>query len=152
MGAFSSISRRRLIQSTAALAALGALPVRKGFAAGTELKILNCNVAWSEALGDAVAKAYQAKTGTTVTAEPTPYDSLYQKILVELSQGSSTYDLVTTDELWMRQPINNGWAPALEDIKAKNPSLPDMHYENLVPQSLLYTDVGGKHYGLPMTM
>ena len=152
MGAFNSISRRRLIKTTAALATLGVLPIGKGFAAGTELKILNCNVAWSEALGGAVAKAYQQKTGTTVTAEPTPYDSLYQKILVELSQGSSTYDLVTSDELWMRQPINNGWAPVLEDIKAKNPALPDMHYENLVPQSLLYTDVGGKHYGLPMTM
>jgi ABC-type glycerol-3-phosphate transport system substrate-binding protein len=151
MGAFNSISRRRLIKTTAALATLGVLPIGKGFAAGTELKILNCNVAWSEALGGAVAKAYQQKTGTTVTAEPTPYDSLYQKILVELSQGSSTYDLVTSDELWMRQPINNGWAPVLEDIKAKNPALPDMHYGNLVPQSLLYTDVGGNHYGLPMT-
>src|SRR5262249_38922532 len=103
-------------------------------------------------LAGPVAQAYQQKTGTTVVAQPTPYDSLYQKILVELSQGSSTYDLVATDELWMRQPINNGWAAAFEDLKAKDPSLPDMHYDNLVPESLLYTNVGEKHYGLPMTM
>jgi multiple sugar transport system substrate-binding protein len=152
MGAPSLISRRRLIKSTAMLAALGAFRAQRGLAASSALNILNCNVAWSEALGGAVAKVYQQKTGTSVTAEPTPYDSLYQKILVELSQGSSTYDLVTSDELWMRQPITNGWAMALEDIKAKNPSLPDMHYDNLVPQSLLYTHVGDKHYGLPMTM
>jgi multiple sugar transport system substrate-binding protein len=149
---FSSLSRRRLMQAGGALAALSAFPVRPGRAADKSLKILNCNVAWSQALGGTVAKAYQDKTGVEVVGDPTPYDSLYQKILVELSQGSNTYDLITSDELWMRQPINNGWAPALEDIKAKNPSLPDMHYDNLVPQSLLYTNVGDKHYGLPMTM
>ena len=86
------------------------------------------------------------------TAEPTPYDSLYQKILIELSQGSSTYDLVTSDLLWMRQPINNGWAAILEEIKASDPSLPEMFYENLAPQSLLYTRVGDQNYGLPMSM
>jgi len=151
-GSFSSISRRGFLKSTAALAALSALRGRYAQAAGGSLNILNCNVQWSTALGGSVAKAYTDKTGVSVVGEPTPYDSLYQKILVELSQGSTTYDLVTTDELWMRQPINNGWAASLEDIKAKNPALPDMHYDNLVPQSLLYTNVGDKHFGLPMTM
>ena len=41
---------------------------------------------------------------------------------------------------------------SLEEIKAANPSLPEMHYENLAPQSLLYTRVGDKNYGLPMSM
>lgn len=121
--------------------------------AGSEpLRILNCNVAWSTGLGEPVAKAWQAKTGQSVEAEPTPYDSLYQKLLIELSQSSKTYDLITTDLLWMRQPISNKWAAALEDIKAANPSLPDIHYENLSPVSLLYTRVGSKNYGLPVTM
>ena len=79
-------------------------------------------------------------------------NSLYQKILIELSQGSPTYDLVTSDLLWMRQPISNGWAAVLEEIKAADASLPEMHYENLAPQSLLYTRVGDKNYGLPMSM
>ena len=77
---------------------------------------------------------------------------MYQKILIELSQGSTTYDLVTSDLLWMRQPINNGWAAKLEEIKASDPSLPQMLYENLAPQSLLYTRIGDRNYGLPMSM
>src|SRR4051794_35939083 len=114
MSSFSSISRRKLIQSTAMLAALAAFGRARALAEGGSLNILNCNVAWSTGLGGPVADAYKAKTGVSVTAEPTPYDSLYQKILVELSQGSSTYDLITSDLLWMRQPINNGWASQLE--------------------------------------
>ena len=141
---FSSLSRRRVLAQSALLAALGMTYRRRAFAAGGALNILNCNVAWSSGLEGPVADAYEAKTGTSITAEPTPYDSLYQKILIELSQGSSTYDLVTSDLLWMRQPINNGWAAVLEEIKASDPSLPEMFYENLAPQSLLYTRVGDR--------
>ena len=99
-----------------------------------------------------VAEAYEAKTRTSIAAEPTPYNSLYQKILIELSQGSTTYDLVTSDLLWMRQPINNDWAAQLEEIKASDPTLPQMFYENLAPQSLLYTRIDDRNYGLPMSM
>jgi ABC-type glycerol-3-phosphate transport system substrate-binding protein len=134
------------------LAALGAFSGRRAFAQASELNILNCNVAWSTGLGGLVAEAYEKEKGTTITAEPTPYDSLYQKILIELSQGSTTYDLITSDLLWMRQPIDNGWASSLEDIKASDASLPEMHYGNLAPQSLLYTNVNDKNYGLPMSM
>ena len=149
---FSSLSRRRALATTALLAALGMAYRRRALAAGGALNVLNCNIAWSSGLEGPVAEAYEAKTGTSITAEPTPYDSLYQKILIELSQGSSTYDLVTSDLLWMRQPINNGWAAILEEIKASDPSLPEMFYENLAPQSLLYTRVGDRNYGLPMSM
>ena len=154
MGAFSSISRRRLIKSTVALAALGALPVRRGFArASTEPS--RSSTAMSpgrKPCGKGRREGLSAEDRNDRHGGADASIDRIRRSSSRLSQGSSTYDLVTSDELWMRQPINNGWAPALEDIKAKNPSLPDMHYENLVPQSLLYTDVGGKHYGLPMTM
>jgi ABC-type glycerol-3-phosphate transport system substrate-binding protein len=133
----STLSRRRALGASALLATLAMAYRRKALAAGGSLNILNCNIAWSTGLEGLVAEAYEAKTGTSITAEPTPYDSLYQKILIELSQGSTTYDLVTSDLLWMRQPINNGWAAQLEEIKASDPSLPQMFYENLAPQSLL---------------
>ncbi|MGD9510839.1 MAG: ABC transporter substrate-binding protein, partial [Geminicoccaceae bacterium] len=148
----SSLSRRRALGAAALLATLAMAYRRKALAAGGSLNILNCNVAWSTGLEGLVAEAYEAKTGTSITAEPTPYESLYQKILIELSQGSTTYDLVTSDLLWMRQPINNGWAAQLEEIKASDPSLPEMFYENLAPQSLLYTRIDDRNYGLPMSM
>jgi ABC-type glycerol-3-phosphate transport system substrate-binding protein len=148
----SSLSRRRALGSSALLATLAMTYRRNALAAGGSLNILNCNIAWSTGLEGLVAEAYEAKTGTSIAAEPTPYDSLYQKILIELSQGSTTYDLVTSDLLWMRQPINNDWAAQLEEIKASDPSLPQMFYENLAPQSLLYTRIDDRNYGLPMSM
>ena len=33
-----------------------------------------------------------------------------------------------------------------------DPSLPQMFYENLAPQSLLYTRIDDRNYGLPMSM
>ena len=77
---FSSISRRKLIQSTAMLTALAAFGRQRALAEGGSLSILNCNVAWSNALGGPVAEAYQKKNGATVAAEPTPYDSLFQNL------------------------------------------------------------------------
>ena len=85
----TSISPPRSRQSTALLAACGMAYRRRALAAGRALNILNCNIAWSTGLEGPVAEAYEAKTGTSVEAEPTPYDSLYQKILIELSQGSA---------------------------------------------------------------
>src|SRR3712207_3867975 len=95
----SSLSRRRALGASALLATLAVADRREALAVGGSLNILNCNVAWSTGLEGLVAEAYEAKTGTSITAEPTPYDSLYQKILIELSQGSTTYDLVTSDLL-----------------------------------------------------
>ncbi len=134
--------------------ALAASMVRSSIAraAAKELRILNSNVAWSDALGGAVAKAYQAQGGALVAADSQPYDGHYSKMLVELSQGSDTYDLVTSDDLWIRQSIHNKWAACLDDLKAKNAALPAIEYQNLVPESLTYTVDDGKHYGIPVAM
>ncbi len=76
----------------------------------------------------------------------------YEKLLIELSQGSETFDLFTTDNLWIRQPIRNGWAAALDDIRAENADLPELQLQNLAPSSLTYTEYEGKRWGLPLVM
>ena len=145
-------SRRAMLGYGAA--ALTAAMVRSPLARASakELRILNSNVAWSDALGGAAAKAYQQLANVGVGADSQPYDGHYSKMLVELSQGSDTYDLVTSDDLWIRQPIHNKWAACLDDVKAKNPSLPAVEYGNLAPEALSYTMDGGRHYGLPVAM
>lgn len=69
-------------------------------------------------------------------------------MLIELSQGSPTFDLVTTDNLWIVQPMANGWAAALDDIAGA----PALMLENLAAASLGYQQFNGKRYGIPMVM
>lgn len=143
-------TRRNVLKALAALsAAYAALPGRALAQAGGTLNILNSNTAWAEALTSSVAKAY---AGAKITGEANPYEAHYEKLLIELSQGSTTFDLFTTDNLWIRQPIRNGWAAALDDIRAETPDLPDLQLDNLAPASLTYTEYDGKRWGLPLVM
>jgi ABC-type glycerol-3-phosphate transport system substrate-binding protein len=147
-----SVPRRSFLQASAALAAAAAsraIPARAG---GVALNILNSNVAWSNALTGSVADAYKAATGVTVAGESNPYESHYDKMLIELSQGSDTFDLVTSDSIWVQQPIRNGWAANLDKLKQANPSLPALHPENLADGSLIYTAYDGQRFGLPVAM
>jgi ABC-type glycerol-3-phosphate transport system substrate-binding protein len=147
------VARRTLMRGSAAIAVAFALtrtfPAR---AAGTTLNILNSNVAWSNALTGSVADAYKAATGVTVEGESNPYESHYDKMLIELSQGSDTFDLITSDSIWVQQPIRNGWAANLDEMKAQNPSLPALQIQNLADGSLVYTEYDGQRYGLPVAM
>src|SRR5262245_28600259 len=148
-----SVARRTFLRGAAFFAAAAAvsriLPAR---AEDVTLNILNSNVAWSNALTSSVAEAYKAATGVTVTGESNPYESHYDKMLIELSQGSDTFDLVTSDSIWVQQPIRNGWAANLDEMKAKNPSLPALQVQNLEDGSLIYTAYNGQRYGLPVAM
>lgn len=148
-----TVSRRTFLRASAALAAAGAasqaLPAA---AADVMLNVLNSNVAWSNALTGSVAEAYKAATGVTVTGESNPYESHYEKMLIELSQGSDTFDIVTSDSIWVQQPIRNGWAANLDDMKAKNPSLPALQMENLEAEAAIYTAYNDQRYGLPLVM
>lgn len=146
-----SRSRRSVLKSMAAASALMAVPGARFAAAQSlpTLNILNSNTAWAEALTSSVAEAYD---GAKVTGESNPYEAHFEKLLIELSQGSSTFDLVTIDNLWIRQPMENGWAVALDDIKAENPDLPEISVANLAPASLTYSEFQGKRWGLPLIM
>ena len=147
----ATYSRRTMLRALAALTAATALPgARHALATSTPaLNILNSNTLWAEALTGAVAKAYGA---ATVTGESNPYEAHYEKLLIELSQGSSTFDLFTTDNLWIRQPMQNGWAVALDDIQAAHPDLAAINTDALAPASLTYTAFEGKRWGLPLAM
>ncbi len=142
------VSRRMFLQGSAALAtALAAYRASPAFADEVTLNILNSNTAWANALTGSVAEAYKA---AKITGESNPYESHYEKLTIELSQGSDTFDIITTDNLWITQPIRNGWAANLTAMKAANPSLPDLQMQNLTEASAVYTEVGGKRFGLPL--
>ncbi len=144
------VSRRLFLRQSAALGAVfAAWRASPAFAEAAALNILNSNTIWAEALTGGVAKEY---TAAAISGEANPYESHYEKILIELSQGSSTFDLITTDNLWIVQPMANGWAAATDDIKAANAELPEMQLGNLAPASLTYQEYKGKRFGLPTAM
>lgn len=143
-----SISRRLFLQRSAAIAAVfAAYRISPVMAEEVILNILNSNTAWATALTGSVAEAYKA---ARITGESNPYESHYEKLTIELSQGSDTFDIMTTDNLWITQPIRNGWAADLTAIKEANPSLPELQMQNLTEASAVYTEVGGRRYGLPL--
>lgn len=144
------LSRRGFVKAAAAMAALAAgWRGSAAFAQDATLNILNSNTPWADALTGSVAAAYE---GARITGEANPYEAHYEKMLIELSQGSSNFDLITTDNLWIVQPMANGWAVATDDIRAGNPDLPDFQLQNLAPGSLTYTEFKGKRWGLPLVM
>jgi multiple sugar transport system substrate-binding protein len=149
-GPFSvELKRRTLLRMLAAGAAATALsPATRAWAAST-LNILNSNTAWAGALTGSVAKAYG---DAQITGEGNPYEAHYEKLLIELSQGSGTFDIFTTDNLWIRQPLRNGWASSFDDIRAGDPSLPEIGVDKLAPASTTYTQYEGKRWGLPLVM
>src|SRR5688572_22977007 len=65
-----------------------------------ELRILTMNLPFGEALRDEIAKEYEAATGTKVVTDVTPYDTLQEKVFLEMGAGSSSYDIFTTDCIW----------------------------------------------------
>ncbi|MBP9182000.1 MAG: extracellular solute-binding protein [Fuscovulum sp.] len=148
MGRMSNhpVSRRLFMQNGAALASMLATWRATGaMAQDAALNILNSNTLWAEALTGGIAGEYK---GAGIVGEANPYEAHYEKMLIELSQGSPTFDLVTTDNLWIVQPMANGWAAALDDIAGA----PALMLENLAAASLGYQQFNGKRYGIPMVM
>lgn len=147
----TALDRRAFLKSSAAAgAALAALRFAPAHAATYQINVLNLNVAWSEALVTTVSDAYAEKMNIAINGDSNPYEAFYEKMLIELSQGSDTFDLFATDVLWIRQPMNNGWAMPLDDIKAANPDLPDVQYDNFTEGSLTYIRYLDKRWGLPL--
>lgn len=132
----------------AGAAAYALTPGGRAFAAAA-INILNGNTAWATALTGSVAQAY---TDAKVTGEGNPYEAHYEKLLIELSQGSSTFDIITTDNLWIRQPMRNKWVTSFDDIRAEDSSLPEITVEKFAPASTTYAAYEGKRWGLPLVM
>lgn len=157
---------RRLFLRAAALAGLTAAggsalascsPAAGGGGSGgeasTQLRILTMNMPFGEALRDEIAAEYEAETGVKVVAEVTPYDTLQEKVFLELGAGSDSYDIVTTDCIWVGACINSNWVVSVEDVKAENPDLPDLKWDTVIPAAIPYVaDLDGKRYGIPASL
>ncbi|NKM66171.1 extracellular solute-binding protein [Rhizobium leguminosarum bv. viciae] len=144
------MSRRTALKAAAALLAAYSLNSSGARAAsGKTLNILNMNLLFGEVLGNQISKSY---ADAEISANPVPQNEHYEKLLVEMSQGSSTYDLLTLDALFIHQVLGNQWVKEVDDIKADDPSLPPLKYENVIPESLKFVKHDGKYFGIPLTL
>ncbi|WP_167449118.1 ABC transporter substrate-binding protein [Mesorhizobium hawassense] len=144
-----SMSRRSALKAAAGLVAAYNLGLSGARAqSGKSLNILNMNLLFSDVLANQIAKAY---TDAEISADPVPQNEQYEKLLVEMSQGSSTYDLLVLDALFIHQVLGNKWVQSVDDIKTNDSSLPALQYENLFPEALKYVQSDGKRYGIPLT-
>jgi len=115
-----------------------------------ELRILTMDLPFGRALITTIAKEYQKiNPNIRVTGELVPYDTLHEKVMTELAAGSPTYDIITTDCIWAGEVVGNRWVYCLDDMRSEDPSLPPIHYENLLEASLVYVTYDGKRWGLP---
>jgi ABC-type glycerol-3-phosphate transport system substrate-binding protein len=111
------------------------------------------NLPWGEAVRDEIAQAYEEETGVKIVGDVAPYDTLQEKVFLELGAGSSSYDIVATDCIWVGACINSNWVLSVEDMKEENPDLPDIKWDTPIPASLPYVaDLDGKRYGIPSSL
>jgi ABC-type glycerol-3-phosphate transport system substrate-binding protein len=100
-----------------------------------------------------VAEAYNKETGgrVTITGEQVPYEAHYEKLILELSSGSSTFDIVTSDTIWIRQIVDNGWVKGLEPMRAADPSLPELNYQDFLDGPYLFSTFDDQRWAIHAT-
>lgn len=154
-GVAARIGRRGFLKGAAsAVAAAGiAAHIPRARAQGKELRILTMNLPFGEALRDEIAQEYEAASGVKIVTDVTPYDALQEKVFLEMGAGSSSYDIFTTDCIWVGAAINSGWAASVDDMKAAAPSLPDLKWDTVIQAAVPYVgDLQGKRYGIPASL
>lgn len=156
MGSYGRVGRRRVMQGMAGGLAAGMLPGfarESGAQEAVTLNILLTNIPWTDAMLSTVAEAYKAHTGgrVTITGEQTPYEAHYEKLVLELSAGSSTFDVVTTDTIWIRQLVSNNWVVGIEPMKAADPSLPDLNWKDFLDGPYLFSTFNGQRWAVHAT-
>lgn len=70
---------------------------------------------------EAIAQKYEEDTGTKAVVAASPYDSLYEQAVLDISAGSGAYDLIMMDDPWMPEFAENGFLLPLDDYFPDGP-------------------------------
>jgi multiple sugar transport system substrate-binding protein len=77
----------------------------------------------------ALTKAYTERTGLEFDLVALPYGMAYEKELLNLSQGTAGYDVLTVDDPWWPQFAGSGWLTPLQPyFEARGLSGPDKDF------------------------
>lgn len=100
-----------------------------GLVQAADLVIAGRDDLMGRALDQTVAAYRQQHPGVSIEVLKLPYGSLYEKLVIGMREGDSSFDLVMIDDTWATEFMSNGWlAPLNEDRVSQDfiPSLTDI--------------------------
>jgi multiple sugar transport system substrate-binding protein len=99
--------------------------------------------------GSPKLKKFLDDTGITLTPVTIPYDSLLEKIMIDLTSKTGEYDIVSPDGAWAGQIMASGGVEPLgkfyEELKADS----GYDFNDLIPSALSFCSLKGVPFGLP---
>jgi len=127
--------KTRRFETALAAAVISAAGVHGAFAqseaqkalAGTEIRFLQPSMPQFAALGRFIPE-FEELYGIEVTVDEVPFDQYRQKSLVEMQQGTGTYDIYAVDVMWLAEYAAAGFLEPLMPM-VKNPDLTDAGYD-----------------------
>lgn len=112
------ISRRGFLKASAGVAAgaaVGSLAAPALAQGGDTIRVLSVEdpffFALKEVLGD-----FTDKTGIKVELESLSYDAMQARLVSSFVSKSADADVVTVDQMWSGQYVDNGWIRTLDDL------------------------------------
>jgi ABC-type glycerol-3-phosphate transport system substrate-binding protein len=155
----TTLTRRRFLQTTvAASIATATVPLfgtrvaraaGKPFAGVTLVVVSDFGLIKYLAKNPPALQKYQEKTGMTVKAVVIPYDDLLQKIMVDLSSGGGSYDVVLPDGAWAGQVMASGFVIPLnkfiEDLQAD----PEYDFQDIIESGFKFCQWKGEWFAMP---
>ena len=133
----NGVSRREILKTTtgaagAAALGLGLKPYSPALAATDTVRILTVGdpfyFSLKEALGD-----FEAKTGIKAELESLSYDAMQARLVSSFVSKTSDADVVTVDQMWTGQYLDNGWIMPLDDLAKGDSSL---EIDDFIPEVL----------------
>lgn len=159
MSTFRYITRRRLLQGSAALGAAFVLPGRapaqggaKPFE-GTTLNVSTFSAPFPTLLAGLLPE-FQEATGITVNFDTPSFPVYNQRADLELSTGGSAYDVLNVTFIYSSRWIRAGWFTPLDDyIADPDKTAADWDVEDFLPGARApETGPDGHLYGIPWTV
>lgn len=166
-----SHGRRRLLQTTAALGAVGmTAPWWAPLASAQEADLApyrSAKINWRQVEGETISVAvipasyfdnlgsllpqFEALTGIKVRMEKVPPGQIRQKATLDLSSRTATYGTHAADPMYYPLYVANKWVDPL-DKYLNDPSLTDpawFRYDDILKAWREADSIGGKPYGIP---
>ena len=122
-----------------------------------EIKLLTCDWASDAAITDPdkIARAFEEYTGGRIKlkVDSYPFESFWEKEIMELSSGSPSYDLVSVDAPTFQGIITAGWVYDLTDWPSKETKskygLKDINWNSFSEQAREFLTYEGKRWAVP---
>lgn len=86
----------------------------------------------------AVLPDFEAETGIRVELESLSYDALQARLVSSFVANTSDADVVTVDQMWLGQYLDNGWITPLDDFIAGDA---DLDLDDFIPEVLYSSNI-----------